>query len=54
MNWYLYKCPECGTYFISSFDQFSKVIECTSCGYDVKFPICLGLVGGVPEQEAQP
>lgn len=47
MPWFLYRCPECGRYFITRFSDCEK-IECVDCGYEINYPTCLGIVGGVP------
>lgn len=47
MTWFLYRCPECGTYYISTESDHENP-ECTCCGKCFDFPTCIGIVGGVP------
>ena len=48
-TWFLYRCPDCGTYFISQLSEHERP-DCTSCSKCYDFPTCLGIVGGVPEE----
>jgi len=49
MTWFLFRCPECGQYFISQLSEHQEP-DCTCCGKFFQFPTCLGIVGGVPEE----